>query len=250
MKMTRLFGRLAAACLLFSISVSAAQAQTRRPLTYSTRGTYHAPVSNATRGVQFGIRAGVNVADWSGDAVQTVMSLADYTNGAVTRQTRPGFHAGLYATLPLGEHFALEPGLLYSEKGTQLSGSASVPQFDFLKANVTSTARLAYVDIPLIAKAYLTRGLYLYAGPQASFLVSSKVRVAAGALGFTAFKQDFDLKNQFRPVDFAAVGGLGYQFESGFGLSAGYDYGLSSLDKNNQVNAQNRVVKASLNYSF
>ena len=247
MKMTRLCGRLAAACLFLTVSISAVQAQTRRPLTYSTRGTYAAPT---TRPVQIGLRAGLNVADWSGDAVQTVLSLADYTNGAVVRQTRPGFHAGLYATLPLGAHFALEPAVLYSEKGTQLRGSAAVPGLEILRANVTATARLAYVDVPVLAKAYLSRGFYVYAGPQASFLVSSRVRLAAGALGFTALKQDFDAKSQFRSVDFAAVGGLGYQFDSGFGLSAGYDYGLSSLDKNNQVRAQNRVIKASVNYSF
>ncbi|QNE40994.1 PorT family protein [Hymenobacter sp. NBH84] len=253
MQTKRLFGRLAAACLFLTVSFSAAQAQVRRPTTYSTQGrrpVYTAPQTAASNGVQLGIRAGVNVADWYGDAVQSVMSLADYTNGAVTRETRTGFHAGLYATLPLGERFAIEPGVLYSEKGTQLRGTASVPGFEVLSANVTATARTAYVDVPVLAKAYLTRGLYLYAGPQASFLVSSKVRVAAGALGFTAFRQDFDTKNQFRSVDFAAVGGLGYQFDSGFGLSAGYDYGLSSLDKNNSFQAQNRVIKASLNYSF
>lgn len=204
----------------------------------------------ANDGVKLGLKAGLNVADWHGDAVQSVMAMADYTNGAVTREPRTGFHAGLYATLPLGERFAIEPGVLYSEKGTQLRGTASVPGFEVLSANVTATARTAYVDVPILAKAYLTRGLYFYAGPQASFLVSSKVRVAAGALGFTAFRQDFDMKDQLRQVDFAAVGGLGYQFDSGFGLSAGYDYGLTSLDKNNNFNAQNRVIKASLNYSF
>jgi len=256
MKNLRLCGRLAALALVFSTAFGA-QAQVRapynaplapRPKQYSTTTTL--PASAQSQGVRFGLRAGVNVADWSGDAVQSVLDVAELTNGAVTKETRPGFHAGIYATLPLGAHFALEPGLTYSEKGTQLAGRVPLERFEFLNAGVTATARMAYLDMPVLAKAYLTRGLYIYAGPQASYLVSNKVRVAAGALGFSAFKQDYDVRNQFRELDFAVVGGAGYQFENGLGLSAGYDYGLSSLDKDNRFDAQNRVIKASVNLSF
>jgi hypothetical protein len=115
---------------------------------------------------------------------------------------------------------------------------------------LASTARLAYLDVPVLAKAYLTPGLYLYAGPQASFLVSAKARAAAGLLGFNAYQQDFEVKQYLRTVDFALVGGVGYQHESGLGLSAGYDYGLSSLDAGRRFDAFNRVIKASVNYSF
>ncbi|TGE14250.1 porin family protein [Hymenobacter elongatus] len=249
-----LFGRLAAAALLLTTSVSVAQAQVRRApyATAPARPVYSAPVRSAaaTPGVQFGLRAGANVSDWSGDAVQSVMDLAGYVDGAVTKEMKPGFHAGLYATIPLGPGFAIEPGASYSEKGAKLVGTLPFEQFDFLNARVTATSRMAYIDVPVLLKGYLTPGLYLFGGPQASFLVSNKVRVEAGALGFKAFQTDFDVKNQFRAVDFAVVGGLGYQFDGGFGLSAGYDFGLSSLDKNNRFDAQNRVIKASVNYSF
>jgi hypothetical protein len=259
MNTKRLFGRLAAATLFVSAfaTASEAQVQTHRVPAYTgkaqarpVRSTTSYSTSSATDGVKFGIRAGVNVADWSGDAVSSVMDVAEYTNGAVSKEMKPGFHAGLYATLPLGARFAIEPGVLYSEKGTSLTGRIPLEQFSFLNAKVDATARMAYLDIPVLAKAYLTDGLYVYAGPQASILLSGKARVDASALGFSAFKRDFDIKDQFRPVDFAVVGGLGYQFQNGFGLSAGYDYGLTSLDKNNNFDAQNRVIKASLNYSF
>ncbi|GAB3230927.1 hypothetical protein GCM10027346_16950 [Hymenobacter seoulensis] len=256
MNTKRLFGRLAAATLLISAfaTASEAQVQTHRVPAYTGKAQARTvpsySSSSATDGVKFGVRAGVNVSDWSGDAVSSVMDLAEYTSGAVTKEMKPGIYAGLYATLPLGPRFAIEPGIGYSEKGTALVGRIPLEQFDFLNAKVTATARMAYLDIPLLAKAYLTDGLYIYAGPQASVLLSGKARVKASALGFSAFNTDFDVKDQFRPVDFSVVGGLGYQFQSGFGLSAGYDYGLSSLDKNNNFDAQNRVIKASLNYSF
>lgn len=48
----------------------------------------------------------------------------------------------------------------------------------------------------------------------------------------------------------AVTGGLGYRFASGFNISAGYDYGLNSIDKNGSFDTFNRVVKASVGYTF
>ncbi|MCC3156625.1 PorT family protein [Hymenobacter sp. 15J16-1T3B] len=236
------------------LGATAASAQDQRPAysrTYvEAPSTHSAAPANKADGVRFGIRAGLNVADWSGDAVQGVQQLLDLTDGAVTRQQRPGFHAGAYVSLPLGPRFTLEPGVQYAEKGVVVTGKLPLEQLDFLNAKATATARMGYIDVPVLLKGYLTRGLYLYAGPQASYLATGKVRVAAGALGFTAFKQDFDVRRYFRSIDFGVTGGAGYQFANGLGLSAGYDYGLSSLDDSNRFDAQNRVVKASLNYTF
>ena len=273
MKISRLSGGLAAACLLVSVTVSTASAQgardaygnpkaapsprpmgsapSRRAPSYAKQPPYSTTNSSTTSGVRFGFRAGLNVADLQGDAVQSFTTLAGYApNGTISRQLRPGFYAGLYATLPIGPGFAIEPGITYAEKGAVLRGTLPFPALDFLKANVTGTARLAYIDVPVLAKVYLTPGFYLYAGPQASFLVSGKARVDASVLGFSAYKQDFDVSNQLRKVDFAAVAGLGYQFDNGFGLSAGYDYGLTSLDANNRFQAYNRVAKVGLSYAF
>ncbi|WP_375416748.1 porin family protein [uncultured Hymenobacter sp.] len=272
MKNQRLLGRLAAACLLVSSLSTAATAQTRRDSYGTPRvgtpsrqgrvltaprqaassqqpGSYSSSSSSA--GVRFGVRAGLNVADVSGDAVQSFVNVAGYApEGAISREMRPGFHAGIYATLPLGAGFAIEPGVSYSEKGTVLRGTVPVEALEFLNTQLKGTARLAYVDVPVLAKVFVTPNFYLFAGPQASFLVSGKGRVEAGALGFNAYQQDFDIKNQLRSVDFAAVGGLGVQLNNGLGLSAGYDYGLTSLDAGNRFDAQNRVIKASLNFSF
>ncbi|KAA9333297.1 PorT family protein [Hymenobacter busanensis] len=246
-----------AALLLGASTASFAQIQPHivgaprsRPAPVRSAYSVSPDAANKADGVRFGIRAGVNVADWSGDAVQSVVDLAELTNGAITKEQRTGFHAGAYVSLPVGARFVIEPGLQYSEKGMALVGRVPLEQFDFLNAKVTATARMAYVELPVLAKAYLTPGLYLYAGPQASYLVSNKVRVQAGALGFSAYSHDFDVRKQFRDVDFSVTGGAGYQFANGLGLSAGYDYGLSSLDKNNRFDAQNRAIKASVNFTF
>jgi len=271
MKFSRLSGGLAAACLFVTAFVSPASAQgprdaygnpkaapsprpmgstVRRAPAYS-QPTYSSSTSVGTSGVRFGFRGGLNLADVRGDAVKSFTDLAGYApEGTITKQMRPGFYAGLYATLPLGPGFAIEPGVTYSEKGTVLRGTVPLPALDFLNTQVTGTARLSYIDVPVLAKVYVTPGFYLYAGPQASFLVNGTARVKAGLLGFSAYNDDFDISSQLRKVDFAAVGGLGYQFDNGLGLSAGYDYGLNSLDSGNRFDAQNRVIKVGLNYSF
>ena len=273
MKFSRLSGGLAVACLFVSAAFSTASAQgardaygnpkaapsprpmgsqpTRRAPSSAKQPSYLSSGSSGTSGVRFGFRAGLNVADLRGDAVQSFTSLAGYApDGAISKQLRPGFYAGVFATLPVGPGFAIEPGITYAEKGAVLQGTLPFPALDFLNARVTGTARLAYIDVPVLAKVYLTPGLFLYAGPQASFLVSGKARVDASVLGFSAYKEDFDVSNQLRKVDFAAVGGLGYQFDNGLGLSAGYDYGFTSLDAGNRFQAYNRVAKVGLSYAF
>ena len=269
MKSSRLSGGLAAACLFVAAAASSASAQgTRdaygnpkaapspRPMAPTRRGPASTQAvaspsgSGSPSGVRFGFRAGLNVADVQGDALTSFRGLTDLAPGAITHRMRPGFSAGVYATLPLGPGFAIEPGLAYSEKGAVLQATVPVPALEFLNTRLTGTARLAYVDVPVLVKAFITPGFYLYAGPQVSFLVSGVARAEASVLGFSAYKQDFDVAGQLRKVDYAAVGGLGYQLDNGLGVSAGYEYGLASFDAGNRFKAQNRVIKAGLNYSF
>ena len=89
--------------------------------------------------VQFGIKAGLNVADWQGDATQSAANLLEFANGFASKKVRPGFHAGAYAVVPLGSQFTLEPGVYYSQKGTVLRGSFTSDRFQFLNAQTTVT---------------------------------------------------------------------------------------------------------------
>ncbi|MHA6250242.1 porin family protein [Pontibacter sp. CAU 1760] len=215
---------------------------------YSTR---KAPSTSApTSPVRFGIRAGVNVADWEGETMQSVQDLANQTNGAIMQEMRTGFHAGGYVTIPILPGFEIEPGLQYSQKGTVLRGKIPIQDSEFLKANLTVTNKAEYLDLPLLARVYVGEGFHFYAGPQVSYLVSNKVEARAGAFGFNAVNQEFDIKNRIREVDVAVSGGLGYKFASGFNISAGYDYGLSTVDKNGSFDTFNRVAKASVGYTF
>lgn len=236
---------LIAVALGFAVSDASAQ---KRPGYINPEQPYNTQKQQST--VSFGIRAGLNLADWEGETMQSVQDLVDMSGGSVSQQMRTGFHAGGYVSIPILPGFEIEPGLQYSQKGTVLTGKIPLEQVEFLNTNVTITNKAEYLDMPVLAKVYVGEGFHIFAGPQVSYLLSNKVKAEAGALGFKALNQEFDMKSGFREFDVAVTGGLGYKFTNGFNVSAGYDYGLNSIDDNGSFDTFNRVVKASVGFTF
>jgi hypothetical protein len=200
--------------------------------------------------VRFGIRAGLNAARWQGEAVQNIQGITELSGGVTSTRTVPGFHAGGYMSLPVTDFFSVEPGLFYSQKGYSMTGNFTSNRLEFLNARATVTNQAHYIDMPLLAKIYLTEGFHLFAGPQVSYLVNNTVRTRASLLGFSLLNQEFNTTGSFERLDVAISGGMGYRFGNGFNLQAGYDYGLRRLDARNNFDTFNRVVKVSLGYEF
>ena len=184
-----------------------------------------------------------------GDAVNNLNNLLDYADGMVTTLNRTGFFAGAYATIPLSEKISLEPGLYYTQKGYELRGELGFKGLEFLGANAKATLQSDYIDIPILLKANLG-GLQVFAGPQISYLAQSKLRSSAGVLGLNLFNNSLDATDQFNRWDMAATAGIGFQFKGGVNLSAAYDYGLSKVDANKNVNGYNSAIKIGLGISF
>ncbi|MDX5423528.1 MAG: PorT family protein [Hymenobacteraceae bacterium] len=200
--------------------------------------------------IRFGIKTGVNLAEWQGETVNSAQDLINLADGSVSRKMREGFHIGGYVTIPVAPGFEIEPGLQYSQKGTRLTGRLPIEQVDFLNARTTITNKAEYLDLPVVAKVYVGEGFHFFAGPQVSYLLSNRIQAEAGALGVNVLNQEWDMKGGFREFDVAVTGGLGYRFASGFNISAGYDYGLSTIDDSGSFNTFNRVAKASIGYTF
>lgn len=199
---------------------------------------------------RFGLRGGLNVARWQGDAVSTLHDLVQLSNGTAQTESLRSFHAGGYVALPVTTFLTLEPGLYYSQKGYTLNGTFSSGTLDFINARATVTNRSHYLDLPVLAKVYVTEGFHLFAGPQVSYLVHNSVRARAGVLGFSLINQQLNATDNLQRLDVGVTGGLGYKFGNGFNLQAAYDHGLRRLDARNNSDAYNRVVKVSLGYEF
>ena len=193
--------------------------------------------------VSYGVRSGVNFAKWQGDDLQIIEDLLDKTDGYLVTKGRSGLHIGGYVHIPISETFAFEPGLEYSKKGYSIKGDFQIPALKYFGINVGAQVQSHYIDIPLVLKANVYKGFQVYAGPQVSYLVRSTLNAKLGVLGISIFNKGFGITERFNKVDLGLTGGLGYQFGNGINIQAGYDYGLSKLDKNDNYAAYNRVVK-------
>lgn len=197
----------------------------------------------------FGIKAGLTSSGIKGDASSSLSNLLDYTNNMVTTKNRTGFFAGGYATIPIAENFSIEPGLYYTQKGYELDGDLNIKGIGFLGANAKAQLQSQYLDIPVLLKANFD-GLQLFAGPQISYLMKVNLHSTAGVLGFNILNSNIDASNQFNKVDIGVTGGIGYQLSNGFNISASYDYGLSKIDANKNLNAYNRGIKVGVGIHF
>src|SRR5687768_8618867 len=97
------------------------------------------------RNVQFGIKAGVNLANFNDET---------YTTGS-----RTGFHGGFLAHVHLNPNWALQPEIMYSTQGAKMSGG----QYE-----------IDYVNIPILVQYMFRSGLRIESGIQLGLLTSAK----------------------------------------------------------------------------
>lgn len=145
--------------------------------------------------VKFGIKAGLNYANFEGSDIQT---------DAIT-----SYHAGLVAEIKLVDSFSIQPELLYSTQGASYENAAT----EFKN-------ELGYLSLPVLAKIHLNKFISLDLGPQASFLLSER--------------NNFNV-NDSETFEFAAVGGLGINLTKNFFLQGRYVLGLTEVSKDAQT---------------
>lgn len=173
--------------------------------------------------INFGVKAGVNFTN-----IHTNVSNGETGN---IGNAKTGFHIGAVAEIMLNRRFALQAELLFSAQGTDLTG--------FLDSG--NTISLNYINVPLMAKFYVVKGLFIEAGPQIGLLVSSEYKSSG----------DFDPN----PVDFGANFGLGFKLKNGLNFSARFNQGFSDTKTKYFATifdeAQtNRVIQLSAGYMF
>ncbi len=190
----------------------------------------------------FGVRAGISSSGMRGNAVDNFKNLLDFSNGSITTKDHTGFFAGGYTNIPVSENFSIEPSLYYSQKGYELNGALDVKGFGFLSAGAKAVLRLQYIEVPVLLKANFN-GFQIFAGPQISYLGKADFKTTAGVLGINLLNNTMDATSQFNRWDMAVTGGVGYKFANGMNMMASYDYGLTKIDPNNNVNAHNRGIK-------
>lgn len=150
-------------------------------------------------------------------------------NGNGQADVKPGLHLGLFTHVHLTKQFAFQPEIMYSAQVTKYGGS-------------DNSLNLDYINIPLLFQYMFDNGFRLQAGPQVGLLVNAKTKSGNTTV---------NVKDGYNSLDLGLSIGGSYVFvDSGFGLDARYNHGLSNIHDSNSLNATNRGFQLGVFYLF
>jgi opacity protein-like surface antigen len=161
-------------------------------------------LATANAQVQFGVKAGANIAGFTGSDASGTSSLVS-------------FNAGGLVKIPISDAFSFQPELVYSGEGAK--STTTDPNTG---NNINVSFPLNYLNVPLLFKYTRPFGLYTEIGPQIGFLMSAHEK----AEGVSA-----DVKSQFNSTNFSLAFGLGYISQVNIGIDFRYNLGLSNIGK-------------------
>ena len=185
--------------------------------------------------IKYGSKIGINIANISGDETDDL-------------NTRTSLHAGAVAEIIISDEFSFQAELLYSAQGAKSDYSETLDEVTFRYTSV----KLEYINVPLLAKYYVTEGFSLEAGPQVGFLITADREFEKTDNGETETGAE-DILDEIKGIDFGLNFGLGYKLDSGIFLAASYNFGLSDINDfegTDQLINQNQVVQVSVGYFF
>jgi opacity protein-like surface antigen len=182
------------------------------------------------------IKMGGVKSNWRGDGMSIFNSLADVAGSDfIHQQGYNSFYVGASVQLPLADRISIEPGLQYSRVGASLQGNLAYKALSLLGIKAGLKAVSQRVELPVMVKAEVAKGLHLIAGPQLNYAFDNEVKLQGSILGINPLNTQVDINNSIEPLSVAAVGGVQYQFAKGFQLQATYEYGLTKIAKNNSA---------------
>jgi hypothetical protein len=183
-------------------------------------------LSSAKSQVQFGVKAGMNLAN-----LMVSPSDPETSYGSLT-----SFNGGLLASLPIADALTVQPEINYSGQGSKVSGGGS-----------SGTINYDYINVPVLIKYNHSSGLFAETGPQAGFLISAKAKVDG---------QSIDIKDGVESFDFSWAFGLGYKIpDVNLGIDIRYNLGITNTDKpisgsNSDFKVKNSVFQFGIFYLF
>lgn len=185
---------------------------------------------------------------WSTNAGAIASNISeggDY--GGDENESKLGFQLGANVLFPINQNLRLETGLGYASKGSKSSYSSQDGEESFSQEDKLN---LSYLEAPILLRyQFNNTGFNAYGGLQPGLLLSAKQKSEASG----SASQDIDVKDRFKGFDTSAVFGIGYEFNNGFMLNAGYDLGLMNIAESSEfgnATAKNRSFKISLGYIF
>jgi hypothetical protein len=162
--------------------------------------------------------------------------------------TRVGFAAGAFAEFEFGDRWAIEPQVLYIQKGARYNGDIDLGEGGVV--DVSAGVNLDYIQVPVLFKAELRKAdnkltPSVFVGPAFGFQIGCKL--TAEGDGQDASEDCPD--DTFKGTDFSLVFGAGLEFNR-FSLQGRYDMGLGSVADVDDVDVKNGGFLVTLGYAF
>ena len=182
------------------------------------------------------------------------LNIASMTKG-LNSKVRPGLIAGVEAEYGVAENFGLSAGVLYSMQGVKESGNIAIDADEFglgiINYDGKATTKLDYINIPILAQFYPTKGLALKAGIQPGFCVNKKISydgTATVGTGTMPFNETCKIGDGVvKSFQFAIPVGVSYEYQS-FVLDARYNIYVTKAFKNGD--SRHSVFSFTLGYKF
>jgi hypothetical protein len=145
-----------------------------------------------------------------------------------------GLAAGVEGEYGITENFGVTAGILFAMQGAKDKNDSD------WKMNTT------YLNIPILANAYLFKGFAVKVGIQPGFLLSAKEKYTENNVSL-----DVDRKDIMNKVDFTIPIGVSYEYQN-FVIDARYNWGLTNVYKNDEKSSKskNSVLMFTVGYKF
>lgn len=195
-------------------------------------GLFLTSAAFAQNPIRLGVKAGLNLPDIiKGDG-----------NNDFDTKLNPGFNAGITLDIPLITGLAFTPELLYATKGYK----AETTFGDF-------TQTTHFIDVPILASINLGgSGLNLVAGPQVSFLLSTKNKFENG-IGTVEQEIIEDKSDRFKKSLVGGVIGFRYDINNKVDIHGRYalDFQKNNTDGSKETpEFRNQVFSVGLGLKF
>lgn len=166
--------------------------------------------------VNFGLKVGLNVFNIQND-------------NSTTYDPKAGLNAGLIGHIHLSRHFALQPELIYSQKGAK-----------FTVANVDRRLKLNYLNIPILFQFMFNNGFRIQAGPEIGILLQAKQKTG---------NTNLDVKDDLKLFDLGLAAGVSYVHPpTGFGIDLRYVKGLVNINSEGTETSKNQGFQVGVFY--
>ncbi|WP_417857150.1 porin family protein [Xanthomarina gelatinilytica] len=189
-----------------------------------------------SKAIQLGVKGGVNSTKITGDDIDDVKS-------------RTSFNVGLLAEIPITERFSLQPEVMYSGQGFDVK---EIDQDNIFDTNENIEYQLDYIQVPVLLKAYLVKGLSIEAGPQFGFKIHEELDFQPNNDGGDIEINEDD--SYVKDFDAGLVLGAAYKFDNGFFVNGRYNMGLTNIFEDNtifeNVDAKNAVWQFGVGFMF